>query len=311
MYEFKKTAFGKRTCLTIHNPLNGNEFSVVPDRGATVLAIRFGGVDILDGYRTPEELEVAKWGKSALLFPFPNRLDGGQYEWLGKTYRFPINNAATGNAIHGFVRDEVFETEYVFTGKEAASVLCSYTYLGNKPFYPFAFVLKVKYIIDNANTFRLESSCQNLHHEPIPLGFGWHPYFRLADHAGEHRMQLPACEKITVDERMIPTGERSEFPDFQRNKSVGDSFLDNCFLNKKTTGAYKMSLEGNGRRIAVKANARHFPFFQVFTPPHRESIALEPMTCNVNAFNNREGLVTLAPNETWKAKIEINLVFGN
>ena len=64
---------------------------------------------------------------------------------------------------------------------------------------------------------------------------------------------------------------------------------------------------GGGRRMTLKASAKHFPFFQVFTPPHRESIALEPMTCNVDAFNNGQGLVSLAADKSWKAGMEVVL----
>lgn len=305
MYELEKSAFGKYTRYTLRNPLTNNSFSIVPERGANVLDIIFSGKNILDGHQTPEALEAAKWGKSALLFPFPNRLDRGKYDWLGKKYEFPLNNAATENAIHGFVRDEAFEVDYVFLSKNSAIVMCSLTYSGTRPYYPFPFVLKIECMIADDDTFTLEASCQNLHHEPIPLGFGWHPYFRLTDKADDHSMRLPACEKVGINERMIPTGERLGFSDFQRKKRVGDTFLDNCFFNKKTSGAYKMMLEGDGRSVAVEANARQFPFFQVFTPPHRESIALEPMTCNVDAFNNQQGLVTLAPNKEWKAKMVV------
>ena len=305
MYELEKTAFGKYTRYTLRNPLNGNSFSIVPEKGANVLDIHFSEKNILDGYNTPEALEAAKWGKSVLLFPFPNRLDRGRYEWLGKKYEFPLNNAATENAIHGFVRDEVFEVEYVFLAKDHASILCSFTYEGQRPYYPFPFSLEVEFTIFDNGTFALEAACLNLHREPIPIGFGWHPYFRLTDKADDHLLQLPACEIVGINERMIPTGERSEFPDFLRKRRVGNTFLDNCFLNKKPSGAYKLTLEGAGRRIAVKANARQFPFFQVFTPPHGESIALEPMTCNVDAFNNGQGLITLAPGKEWKAKMEI------
>lgn len=162
-------------------------------------------------------------------------------------------------------------------------------------------------MIADDGTFTLEASCQNLGDKPMPVGFGWHPYFRIMEKADDHWLQLPPCEKVAIDERMIPTGERSEFPDFQETKRVGDTALDNCFANKKTSGVATMKLGGVGRMISVEANVRQFPFFQVFTPPHRESIALEPMTCNVNAFNNKEGLVTLAPNETWEGKIEITV----
>lgn len=305
MYESEKSTFGQYTRYDLFNPSNGNSFSIVPEGGANVLDIRFSGKSILDGYQTPDELRAAKWGKSALLFPFPNRLNRGRYEWLGSTYEFPLNNATTENAIHGFVRNEAFEVEYIFLAKDHASILCSYVYEGQRSYYPFPFSLEVEFTIYDSGKFTLEAACLNLHRESIPIGFGWHPYFRLAETADEHAMQLPPCEKIAITDRMIPTGERSDFPAFQRKKRVGDAFLDNCFASKKTSGAYKMTLEGEGRRIAVKANARQFPFFQVFTPPHRESIALEPMSCNVDAFNNREGLITLAPDKEWKAKMEI------
>ena len=307
MYELKKTAFGKFTRYELHHPSTGNAFSIVPERGANVLNIIFGKQNILDGYETPEELEAAKWGKSVLLFPFPNRLDKGRYEWLGKQYEFPLNNAATENAIHGFVRDEAFEVEYVFLAKDHASILCSYNYLGDRPYYPFPFSLEVEFMIHDNGTFTLDMAVHNLHDQAIPVGFGWHPYFRLTDKADKHRMKLPPCEQVAINDRMIPTGKRSVFLDFQKKTVVGETFLDNCFFNSRVSGTARMTLEGGDRVLHVSANIRQFPFFQVFTPPHRESIALEPMTCNVDAFNNGQGLVSLEPDREWKGRMEVKL----
>jgi len=120
-------------------------------------------------------------------------------------------------------------------------------------------------------------------------------------------LQLPACEKVAIQERMIPTGERTAFPDFQRKKRLGEDELDTCFQVAKAEGSYKLQLEHAGQRLKVQASARQFPYFQVFTPPHRSSVALEPMTCNVDAFNNGQGLVTLQPDQEWKGKITIGL----
>ena len=308
MYELDKSPFGKHIRYRLYHPATGNGFSVVPESGANVLHLDFQGKNILDGYNTPEQLEAAKWGKSVLLFPFPNRLDRGRYDWLGQTYQFPLNNAATENAIHGFVRSEAFEVEYVFLAKDHASILCSYTYEGGLDYYPFPFTLEVEYLIHDNGTFTLEAVCRNMHDRPIPIGFGWHPYFRLTDRADTHRMQLPACGKVEISDRMIPTGQRTGYSDFSRKKLVGDTFLDNCFQADQQTGTYALKLDGvGGRRLSVKASARQFPYFQVFTPPHRESIALEPMSCNVDAFNNEQGLVTLEPDKEWKAKMTVML----
>jgi aldose 1-epimerase len=307
MYELRKTAFGAYTRYDLYHSATGNSFSIVPERGANVLNIVFGNKNILDGFNTPEELEAAKWGKSALLFPFPNRLDKGRYEWLGKKYQFPLNNAATENAIHGFVRDESFQVEYLFLAKDHASILCSYAYGGDRDYYPFPFSMEVEFMIHDNGTFTLDLAVHNLHDEAIPVGFGWHPYFKLGDRADQHRMKLPPCEQVMINDRMIPTGERSVFLGFQKKTTVADTFLDNCFYNTRPSGTARMLLEGTEGAIEVSAPIRQFPFFQVFTPPHRESIAVEPMTCNVDAFNNGQGLVSLEPDAEWKGRMEIKI----
>jgi aldose 1-epimerase len=40
-----------------------------------------------------------------------------------------------------------------------------------------------------------------------------------------------------------------------------------------------------------------FPYVQLFTPPHRTCLAIEPMTCNIDAFNNGEGLIRVESGE--------------
>ncbi len=303
MYELTKSAFGKHTRFELHNPLTGHGFSIVPAMGANVLDIQFGGQSILDGHTTPEELEAGKWGKSTILFPFPNRLDEGKYKWQGKTYQFPLNNAATGNAIHGFVREESFEVEYVFLAKNLASLRCYFEYLGDRPYYPFPFLMELEFTIHDSGKFELQAEVHNLHKDPIPVGFGWHPYFRLTEGANHHSLQVPWCEKVVINKRMIPTGGRTLYNDFKALTFVEDTILDNCFQCAKPSGNYQLMLEGARRYLTMKASIGQFPFFQVFTPPHRESIALEPMSCNVDAFNNQQGLVRLDPDKTWKGKM--------
>ncbi len=307
MYELRQTPFGSHTRYDIFHTKSGNSFSIVPACGANVLDIQFGAESILDGYDTPEALAAGKWGKSSILFPFPNRLNKGRYEWLGKKYQFPINNAATGNAIHGFVREESFEVEYCFLAKDGASIRCFYDYDGSRDYYPFPFTLEIEFTISNDGRFRVETEVTNVGDCAMPFGFGWHPYFRLANTADAHDLKLPACEKVEINEQMIPTGERSVYSDFYTKKTVGETALDTCFQHSKSSGSPKLLLSGGGRRMTLKASAKHFPFFQVFTPPHRESIALEPMTCNVDAFNNGQGLVSLAADKSWKAGMEVVL----
>lgn len=305
MYLLSVSPFGPYQRYTFSHPTNGSGFSIVPEAGANVLDLHLNGQNILDGHETPEALQTGKWGKSTVLFPFPNRLRDGRYTWEGKQYEFPINNAATQNAIHGFVRDEAFVVDKVELTRSRAAMVCSLRYEGGRAYFPFPFFLELAFILD-VNSLTLKVKCLNLHHRPIPVGFGWHPYFRLTAKADDHAMQLPPCRLVDIDERMIPTGKRTDFPDFQVKKRVGAAFLDNCFAAAKPV-SYKMTLQHGDTALQVSANQKECPFFQVFTPPHRESIALEPMSCNVDAFNNGDGLVSLAPGKTWKTAIKVGL----
>ena len=299
MYELDITPFGEWRRYDIHNPANGNGFSLVPGKGATLLDLRFGGRQVLDGYSSPEELTIGKWGKSAVLFPFPNRLRDGRYNWQQQDYQFPINNADTGNAIHGIARAESFEVVRVELTTESAEVECRLEYAGTHPGYPFPCTLDLTFSMSNRRDFNVAFFLKNHHSQAIPAGFGWHPYFRLCEQADAHLLHLPECEKVAIDERMIPTGEKTDFDEFVHDRQLDDTRLDNCFKVKKPGSLYRLGLAGSGGRLSVVASASSFPFFQVFTPPHRESIALEPMTCNVDAFNNGEGLVTVPAGGDW------------
>lgn len=301
MFELVQSPFGKYRLYDLHHPGSGNGFSIVPGLGAHVLEIRFGGDNVLDGYRSPDELEAGKWGKSALLFPFPNRLRDGHYTWLGQGYAFPINNAATGNAIHGFVRHEAFEVTRIEITTENAEITCRYDYRGHHPHYPFPFLLEVTFGMTDRGSFSASFFVKNRHHASIPVGLGWHPYFRLTEQADAHILQLPPCARVGLDERMIPTGALAVYDNFSVPSLLGNGELDNCFRAADGNTLYHLTLRGDRRSLMVAASRDLFPYFQVFTPPHRESIALEPMTCNINAFQNSDGLVTIPPQGDWSA----------
>ncbi len=48
-----------------------------------------------------------------------------------------------------------------------------------------------------------------------------------------------------------------------------------------------------------------YEYVQLYTAPDRNSIAIEPMTCEPNAFNNKMGLKILAPKESLRSHFTI------
>ncbi len=298
MYTLHQYSFGPYAAYKIENTATGNGFSIVPEMGGTLLDLWFGGQSVLDGYTTPDELAEGKWGKSAILFPFPNRLLDGRFDWAGQTYQFPINNAATENAIHGFARHLPFALADTATDAKHGACTVVLDYDGHLDYYPFPCRLAVQFAMSDTKGFTTTVRMENHHNTPIPVGFGWHPYFKVADNLVDTTLRLPKCDLVEIDGRMIPTGALQVFADFDAPKLLGDMVFDNCFTYQEDVIAASIAVKG--RRFTMEVPAGDFPYFQVFTPPMRQSIAFEPMTCNVNALNNGDGLLILHAKEMWE-----------
>ena len=303
MYQTEIRAFGEFERHTFFSKDRKNQFSIVPAYGLNLLELQLNGQSLLDAYSDAAELKIGKWYKNTLLFPFPNRLKGGCYTHNGVDYQFPINEPSTQTALHGFGNTAAFEVTQVIPGTEAIEVHCLHQDPGERTYYPFSFNVEVRMHLSTAHGFRMDLSFQNTGSQSLPVGLGWHPYFAFNENIGQLKLRLPPCQKIEVDEQMISTGNITSFESFSQLAKIADTSLDNCFkLLPDTTDIAEAIIESsNGRlRYWQESGTDHFPFLQVFTPPNRESIALEPMSCNIDGFNNQDGLTVLAAGEELK-----------
>ncbi len=305
MFELRTEAFGRFQQYHFFHPRQGHGFSVVPGCGATLLRLRCKEVELLDGYASPEALEMGQGAKSALLFPFPNRLRDGSYRWLGKAYRFPIDEPTTQTAIHGFAYREPFVVARIELTKEHAEITCLLDYDGHCAGYPFPVTIEVTYSLTDRGLFGWSAWIKNRHTEPIPVGLGWHPYFRVAERVDACVLRCPPCERELLDERQLPLLKREAFTDFERPHPIGSRVFDDCFRLPATATLCDIHLKGDHSAVRLSFSRSLFPFFQLFTPPDRRSIAVEPMSCLINAFENGEGLRELAPGSDWSAALVV------
>lgn len=308
MYQLEILPFGDFEKFTFVHPSSGNQFSILPAFGATVLDIIFEHISVLDGYRTPEDLIENKWKKSAVLTPFANRLRDGRYEWQGKVYQFPINEPSTGNALHGLGIELPMRVEHIQTEENFASLTCSFQELGNHPAYPFPHTIFITYRIENPAHFEIEICFQNDGDTAIPVGFGWHPYFQISNQINNAHLQIPLCEQIEFDERMLPTGNRNPHQEFAQLTPIGNIEIDDCFALPKEERKIFVTLRGDRGTLQYwqETGKDKFNFLQLFIPESRKSIGIEPMTCMADGFNTGEGLITLQPGKSAVAKAGIH-----
>jgi len=310
MFKQRIESFGNWEKRIFENLESGCRFSLIPEVGATVLELVFNEKNILDGYQSPEELKVGDWGKSAFLFPFPNRLKDGLYEVAGKTYQFPISDKSTNNALHGLGTQKPFVIKTIELSSNEAKIICTYEDDGDDVAYPFPFICEISFCLKKTNEFEIQMSFENKSQQRIPVGLGWHPYFMLSEKVDDCFLQMPDCKIIAIDSRMIPTGEKYKYDFFSKKKKIDRVVLDNGFEIKNKIGRAEILVEGKYGKLNYwqEVGNRLWNFVQVFTPPNRKSIAIEPMTCNIDAFNNRDGLVMLGNGEklggTFGIKIE-------
>jgi aldose 1-epimerase len=269
--------------------------------GATLNALSFDGHDLLDGYDR-DEIQSFAWSKSALLFPFPNRLRDGQYEFEGQTYQFPINESRNHNALHGFLYHEPFELVSQEVEEEYAALAFQFDFQGTYDYFPFPFLFQVRYAISK-NLFEATFEVQNTGNQNLPYGFGWHPYFMFSEKVDDLILEFPVGEEIKLDDRQLPTGELKPFDEFAVPKLIGGGRFDTGF--KLGLEDYAVAIK-NVKGESVELKAKNLPYLQLFTPDDRKRLAMEPMSCGIDVLNTGEGLSLLAPGQSERFLTEIN-----
>lgn len=310
MYNHHQEPFGKfHRHILVHED-GHNRLAVAPDRGSCLLELTLAGQSVIDELRTPDELDFDRWYRGMPLFPFPNRLRDGAYRWNGQEFQFPINDPTTGNALHGLSAETQAVVERIDLTDQFGMITCRYQSNGKNAAYPFLYTVEMSLRLHGEGALTVETLFRNDSEEPIPAGFGWHPYFTLGRKIDELTLQMPTCRLIGIDDRMLPTGKTYDYDDFAAPQPIGSTILDNCFaLEAASSGRAEVMLQSADHTIRYwqETGPGKYNYLQLFTHPDRHCIAIEPMTCNIDAFNNGNGLLTLAPGEEAVASFGIKM----
>ena len=236
------------------------------------------------------------------LFPFPNRLENGQYYHNGKKHHFPLNDPGRNNELHGDLYTRPFE--YITTNKEGNELVFQYKNLGKESAFPFEYIIKNKFLLTDSS-LTIQTELKNLSSEIMPFGYGWHPYFYTPEKIDNYKFVLPPSQQLISGKNLIPTGQVEDFGKFQQSEAIKNTSFDSCF---KTIKPSSILLSNAAKRYTIEVNLGNFDYFQLYTPNERGCIAIEPQSCAPNAFNNKLGLVYLKPDEKKEFEFRISLL---
>ena len=255
--------------------------------------------NIIDGFDSLQDAKdnMVNSFKSARLSPFVCRLKNGDYSFEGTHHhidKFYLGKAA----LHGLLFDATFVINKYDISDDHASLTLEYNYSRADEGFPYPFNTKVQYSLSAGNTLFIETTITNTGQTNMPLCDGWHPYFIVGETINEASLQINCNTMIEFDTDLLPTGNLIAYNNFETTNKIGDTFLDNCFLLKDAEKpACILKDLSAGLQLIIETDS-HYPYLQIYTPDHRQSIAIENLSSVPDAFNNKMGLQMIQPHES-------------
>ncbi|AMV40625.1 aldose 1-epimerase [Planctomyces sp. SH-PL62] len=291
---------GGRDVYTMHDDVSGASASVLPSYGFNLFDLRLpiaGEVRpvIVSDPTFAEAPSRAGGNGTPILFPFPNRIRGGSFNFEGKSYAVPAGNGP--NAIHGFAIDAPWDVVEHKATPFGAVVAGRFQLSVHAPEraddWPTDAVLNVRYTLAD-RTLMMDVTVTNPTAVALPYGFGVHPYFRLPFPPGgdpsRTKIILPAS-KTWILKDFLPTGEVADVParlDFREGKPIAGLELDDVLTglsHEPGRGVCRLLDLGKGAEFQLGFD-ESFRELVVYTPPGKpDVISIEPYTQTTDAIN--------------------------
>lgn len=356
-----KTSIGGRPVVELRQPHTAPEtqpqilsVQILPGRGMNIFQIQAyvpgkGVVDLLASPSLEDARKALSGGADdlggnrsftmggAILAPFANRIrgkllpDGKHLEttilgqrvtllanWKGK------NPGAEPHAMHGLILNRAMDKVVPHVSAHVASVDATLA-AGNFGGHWLSSADVGVFASLAPDEFHFVVTVKNVGHAAMPVGIGWHPYFRmLSGDRQQARLHVPARERVLVNnyDDVFPTGKLEAVKgtpyDFQpaNGAPLGKLFMDDCFVNldRQPGKPVEVRITDPAVRygLRIQSPSPQISAFQVYAPPAMQFIVVEPQFNWGDPFspvwNGREtGMVILQPGQSVLYRVELEL----
>lgn len=290
---------------------------VDPEHGASIVsfdAIRGGEVlpVMPDSSKASCDLDSACF----LMIPYSNRIRDGRFTFHGREH---LLSRGEEHSLHGDVR---FRPWRVISGDSATITLLYDSNEAANSNWPWSFSSRVTYHLKGSSTLgggvlRGEMEVTNTGEDPMPAGFGFHPYF--SRHLTSQDEEVRLCFEATAiypDERQdrMPSGSPCPIPgafDFSKARNFQrDQFMDSCFRGFKGVGLIQWPRSG----VSVSISCTDlFSHLVIYNPGDKPYFAFEPVTNandGINLFGRGDmgaGVIVLEPGASATGCLELTV----
>lgn len=228
------------------------------------------------------------------MIPYSNRIRDGRFCFNNKEIQL---TGADNHAIHGALRKLPWRVK----NETDRDILCTYSAPTDGAVnWPWPMTTEIRYTLDS-NTILSEIRVRNDGDTPMPVGFGWHPYFVRVIDGESPEIQLPVTGVYSdTHGDCLPIGPSHALPailDFRHARKLDPTQrIDHCFSG--LDGPVTIAWPGSDIFLQMRAskNCDHLVLFN----PDKPHFAIEPVTNANDGFNLstqgiNSGVMTLAP----------------
>lgn len=254
--------------------------------------------------------ELNPYADGIVMAPWANRIDHGKWNLNGQELQLQITDTQLDNAIHGLVSQKLFEIS-----RQSQSSVRLQAEISKTAGYPFDVSIWVEYTL-TSNGIKVTHGATNQGIDPAPLVVGAHPLFQISGTPTELLEFKSAARSVDlVNERKIPIGKQkiaNTQYDISNWRELSTCDFDHGFgdLVRDEQGLAHHYLRSPKGDLLDIWQGKEFKYAFIFTPDRfhnnadstlRKAIAIEPQTGPANAFNSKEDLIWLEPDQVFEA----------
>ena len=251
------------------------KLDLLPELGGRINKLVFNEFDIFLPLQIQNKKPIQTYkGGCFSLVPFSNRIKNSRFNFNQFEYILTKNDPP--NAIHG----HAYLGKWNVLKKTDSSAVIVYKHLANNFGWPWSYeVVQTITLEDNNITFLLE--ILNKSNNPMPIGFGIHPYFNYSDN-----VKLKFCAQREW------LGSPEEFP-------IKTKIIENNFNYKKGSDLWKEQKTicyenfyeeveifwlSNRKKVKIKTD-KIFTHLIIHVPEHAKYFCVEPVSHPTDGFN--------------------------
>ncbi|MCE9498986.1 MAG: aldose 1-epimerase [Leptospira sp.] len=237
-----------------------------------------------------------------LMFPFVNRLESDLIRVENGNYTLcDYTKDGRGFPVHGLVHSSPRK----ITDKTDTSVTISPITSPDPEYFP---CFEEKFTLFG-NSLKVETFFENRSARVQQFSYGYHPYLSLDETINVNQFYTNLLWNVPLTGEMLPDKKKSQGKIgevLSHLEQVRDKKLDHLFFADQENENPYFGITGESGKILLSVETVAdsspggipLPYFQIYTPEDRKSIAIEPMSSSGNSFFfPGSGLLNIQPGE--------------